>query len=319
MPLVEGIGDEVLAVFIVFCIVIVLALAWLSTSINETNWRTISVIIGHVELRRNQNANSSTNDSTVTQQESNTETPGDKCTAGNSSGTTQDAQSTDSDVGTLSSSASEIIKDGDKKDCPVSSSEIRAEKCDLVGSEPSCDDGNTANIVTEQLTPEETEPSITVKLKFLNDTQRLVNGKLQEELGEFRRRHFETELSTNKLVRLIFNGQLLRSDNDTLEHHGLFHNCVVHCHISNTPQQQSPTASTPQPEDELDLDLGHYMLPLFCVLLVILWYCWFQFGHFFNTVSTVGLVGITGLLIVSFVAVYTPLPGDRQRLNHPIR
>ena len=121
------------------------------------------------------------------------------------------------------------------------------------------------------------------------------------------------------MVRLIFNGQLLRSDSDTLEHHGLFDNCVVHCHISNSPQ---PSQSAPiQADEDIDLDLRYYMLPLFCLLILLLWYSWFQFGYLFNTVSTVGLVGITGLLIVSFFAIYTPLPGERpnNQQDTPIR
>lgn len=43
------------------------------------------------------------------------------------------------------------------------------------------------------------------------------------------RRHFECELANDKLVRLIFNGQVLQRDELTLQNCGLFDNCVVHC------------------------------------------------------------------------------------------
>lgn len=47
----------------------------------------------------------------------------------------------------------------------------------------------------------------------------------------FYRRHFSNEISSNKNVRLIFNGQVLQRDSDTLQSCGLFDNCVVHCLI----------------------------------------------------------------------------------------
>lgn len=73
------------------------------------------------------------------------------------------------------------------------------------------------------------EDDIRIKLKYINDDLKLVNGKLQEPLGDFKRRHFELELSSNKLVRLIFKGQVLQRDELSLQSCGLYDNCVVHC------------------------------------------------------------------------------------------
>nr|CAD7425917.1 unnamed protein product [Timema monikensis] len=115
--------------------------------------------------------------------------------------------------------------------------------------------------VTPQYTPEFTpgeEPSsdagnIRIRLKYLNDDQKLVEGRLQEQLGDFKRRHFGLEMAADKLVRLIFNGQVLQSDSETLQNYGLFDNCVVHCLVhqqrsSNTPSSDSatPTNNTGQ-------------------------------------------------------------------------
>ena len=71
--------------------------------------------------------------------------------------------------------------------------------------------------------------SITIRLKFLNESQREVRARPSDSLGRFKRRHFADALNDNKVVRLIFNGQMLRGDRESLHHYGLFDNCVVHC------------------------------------------------------------------------------------------
>lgn len=55
-------------------------------------------------------------------------------------------------------------------------------------------------------TPEE-EPW-KIKIKYLNDDLKLVEGKPSQTIGDFKRKHFVPELAANKLVRLVFNGQV---------------------------------------------------------------------------------------------------------------
>jgi hypothetical protein len=40
-------------------------------------------------------------------------------------------------------------------------------------------------------------------------------------------------MAARKVIRLIFNGQVLQSDDRTLQNYGLFDNCVVHCLVHN--------------------------------------------------------------------------------------
>ena len=61
--------------------------------------------------------------------------------------------------------------------------------------------------VVEQELPE--EDRVTIRLKFLNETQKEVEASLVENLGQFKRRNFTEEIGNNKNVRLIFNGQVL--------------------------------------------------------------------------------------------------------------
>ena len=65
--------------------------------------------------------------------------------------------------------------------------------------------------VVEQELPE--EDRVTIRLKFLNETQKEVEASLVENLGQFKRRNFTEEIGNNKNVRLIFNGQVLESNN----------------------------------------------------------------------------------------------------------
>ncbi|CAG2055096.1 unnamed protein product [Timema podura] len=189
--------------------------------------------------------------------------------------------------------------------------------------------------VTPQYTPEFTpgeEPSsdagnIRIRLKYLNDDQKLVEGRLQEQLGDFKRRHFGLEMAADKLVRLIFNGQVLQSDSETLQNYGLFDNCVVHCLVhqqrsSNTPSSDSATPTnntgqnTPGGGDNTrrEWDLGNILFASLSLILGVAWYCRFQYAQLFNATTTVALFGLTGILTVSIVGIYLPdQDGIRQQ------
>jgi transmembrane and ubiquitin-like domain-containing protein len=79
---------------------------------------------------------------------------------------------------------------------------------------------------------------VTIRLKFLNETERDVEASLVENIRSFKRRHFNQEMSANKIVRLIFNGKVLREEEQSLQSYGLFDKCVVHCLIHQQQQQQ---------------------------------------------------------------------------------
>uniref|UniRef100_A0A131Y8N4 Putative transmembrane and ubiquitin-like domain-containing protein 2 n=1 Tax=Ixodes ricinus TaxID=34613 RepID=A0A131Y8N4_IXORI len=148
------------------------------------------------------------------------------------------------------------------------------------------------------------EDGVAIRLKYLNDTERCVRGRLDETVGAFKRRHFAPELADQRLVRLIFNGGQLREDGATLSSCGLCEGCVVHVHISTTPVPpgDSPSASG----NEGDLNLSGLMWPLFAAILGILWVLHFQYQELFNTSTTVVLVGISGLFCVGLYGQHYP-------------
>lgn len=85
-----------------------------------------------------------------------------------------------------------------------------------------------------------------IKIKYLNDDMKVVDAKPSQTLGEFKKQNFETELSANKLVRLVFNGKVLQPDGASLRSCALFENCVVHCLVHNMPPGRSEGGTNAQ-------------------------------------------------------------------------
>lgn len=88
------------------------------------------------------------------------------------------------------------------------------------------------------------EDRISIKLKFISDEIKTVNAFLHETVGSFKRRQFNEVLET-KLVKLIFNGQILGDDEKSLSQYGLFSNAVVHCLILQKRNVITPVTQAP--------------------------------------------------------------------------
>jgi hypothetical protein len=148
------------------------------------------------------------------------------------------------------------------------------------------------------------EEGIRIRLKYLNDDQRLVHGRLQEPLGDFKKRHFRVELSNQKLIRLIFNGQVLQSDEQSLQRYGLYDNCVVHCLVQNqqTGNRQNTQINASPPE----WNLGFILYTLISAVLGLAWVMRYQYSHLFSLTSTAFLVGLTMLFGVFLGGAYLP-------------
>ncbi|NXN59084.1 TMUB1 protein, partial [Rynchops niger] len=130
------------------------------------------------------------------------------------------------------------------------------------------------------------EPTMVLRLKFLNDTERLARVRPGDTIGALKRAYFPGQ---EQQVRLIYQGQLLRDDTQSLAALHLAHNSVLHCHIS---PHSSPARAA--------LDVGSLVLPLFVLMLAVLWYFQLQYRHVFTATATTFLAGLT--LLFSFVA-----------------
>ncbi|NXS22634.1 TMUB1 protein, partial [Mystacornis crossleyi] len=142
------------------------------------------------------------------------------------------------------------------------------------------------------------EPTLVLRLKFLNDTERLARVRPGDTVGALKRTYFPGQ---EQQVRLIYQGQLLRDDAQSLAGLHLSHLSVLHCHLS--PPSVAPAApGTPGPRSPAPaaLGVGSLALPLFVLLLALLWYLQLQHRHVFTATATTCLAGLT--LLVTFVA-----------------
>ncbi|KAM6314689.1 transmembrane and ubiquitin-like domain-containing protein 1 [Aegotheles albertisi] len=143
------------------------------------------------------------------------------------------------------------------------------------------------------------EPTMVLRLKFLNDTERLARVRPGDTVGALKRAYFPGQ---EQQVRLIYQGQLLRDDTQSLAALHLAPNSVLHCHIAPHSPAPPPPASPHASADTVHaaLNVGSLMLPLFLLMLAVLWYFQLQYRHVFTATATTFLAGLT--LLFSFMA-----------------
>jgi len=105
-------------------------------------------------------------------------------------------------------------------------------------------------------------------------------------------------------VRLIYQGQLLQDDGQTLASLHLAHNCVLHCHVSQHAARGGGAGPRPDRQVQVALNVGSLMVPLLGLLLAVLWYCQIQYRQFFTAPATASLVGVTIFLSLVAFGVY---------------
>ncbi|XP_074652472.1 transmembrane and ubiquitin-like domain-containing protein 1 [Tubulanus polymorphus] len=147
---------------------------------------------------------------------------------------------------------------------------------------------------------------IRIKLKYLDDRERVVLAKPNEQIGQFKRAHFLEELADDFNIRLIFNGQELRQENETLQSYNVDDNSVIHCLVSAAThqQQQHGNNGADREQDHIDVDMSNLMFPLFGLILGLIWYCRITYRTFFNAMSTLALLGVTVLFMFAVIITF---------------
>ncbi|KAF3857570.1 hypothetical protein F7725_010771 [Dissostichus mawsoni] len=143
--------------------------------------------------------------------------------------------------------------------------------------------------------PSSAQRNMSLRLKFLNDTETMAQVRPEDTIGTSR----GPTLRVRSTVRLIYQGQLLQDDSQTLSSLNLVHNCVLHCHISQ--QGWGVRARGPV---QVALNVGSLMVPLLVLMLSVLWYCQIQYRQFFTAPATASLVGVTIFLSLVAFGVY---------------
>ncbi|CAK1579213.1 unnamed protein product [Parnassius mnemosyne] len=204
-------------------------------------------------------------------------------------------------------------KEDNKQNISSSSSNVSRES--ELDSENATVEAET--VISENTESERDRRKILIKLKYLNETLKEVDGSLDELLKDFKWRHFQAELTSECRVRLIFNGRVLVDDAATLQACGLHDRAVVHCLVHpkrNNNQQRSGTeeanvaatheliTETGQPERTWDLE--NILMTLVSVALTIVWFFRCEYSNMFTASASVALFGLTVFYSVAIFGLY---------------
>ncbi|XP_072270810.1 transmembrane and ubiquitin-like domain-containing protein 2 isoform X2 [Pyxicephalus adspersus] len=144
----------------------------------------------------------------------------------------------------------------------------------------------------EQTQPE--EELITVRLKFLNETEEIALVRPDDTIGTLKSKYFPGQETQ---MKLIFQGQLLHDSSQTLRSLHITDNCVIHCHRSQATVSSSPvgpeSGGTSTEHTGLTPPIGNLMIPIFVVMLALIWYFRINYRQFFTAPATVSLCGVT--------------------------
>ncbi|KAM4844601.1 transmembrane and ubiquitin-like domain-containing protein 2 isoform 2-T2 [Thomomys bottae] len=135
---------------------------------------------------------------------------------------------------------------------------------------------------------------INVRLKFLNDTEELAVARPEDTVGALKSKYFPGQESQ---MKLIYQGRLLQDPSRTLRSLNITDNCVIHCHRSPSgaavPDPSASLAPSATEPSSLGVNVGSLMVPVFVVLLGVVWYFRINYRQFFTAPATVSLVGVT--------------------------
>ncbi|KAK5884703.1 hypothetical protein CesoFtcFv8_018497 [Champsocephalus esox] len=148
--------------------------------------------------------------------------------------------------------------------------------------------------------PTTTATSISVRLKFLNDTEELAVVEPQDTVGVLKSKYFS---GREHQIKLIYQGQLLQDPKKTLFSLNISQNSVIHCHISQAMHEDPPEEGA-QPGAGAGVSGGFraagvaistssLVVPVFVVILAVVWYFRINYRQFFTAPATISLVGVT--------------------------
>ncbi|MGH0158261.1 UNVERIFIED_CONTAM: hypothetical protein FKN15_035118 [Acipenser sinensis] len=289
MALIEGVGDEVTVLFALLLVLLVLVLAWASTQTTDRSEQ-----IFQSAAFQNRAAPQSTLGETAAPDMDFNETP---LAVG------EEEKSSDQEEERSSPGEGERSSPGEVGSGNDGIRHRETAAAAAASSQTSAPPSGTPQPLTSSASrhPSEADPTpdrnMVLRLKFLNDTERVAQVKPEDTIGYVKRTYFQGQ---EHQVRLIYQGQLLRDDAQTLSSLNLADNSVLHCHISQHATPQAPAGVRAADQVHAALNVGSLMVPLFVLMLSVLWYFQIQYRQFFTAPATASLVGIT--VFFSFMA-----------------
>ncbi|XP_040046383.2 transmembrane and ubiquitin-like domain-containing protein 2 [Gasterosteus aculeatus] len=143
-----------------------------------------------------------------------------------------------------------------------------------------------------------TDRSISVRLKYLNDTEEVAVVEPQDTVGVLKSKYFS---GREHQIKLIYQGQLLQDPKKTLVSLNITQNSVIHCHVSQALHETTPEEGA-QPGAGVSgglraagvaISTSSLVVPVFVVILAVVWYFRINYRQFFTAPATISLVGVT--------------------------
>ncbi|NXX22708.1 TMUB2 protein, partial [Podargus strigoides] len=150
---------------------------------------------------------------------------------------------------------------------------------------------------------------ITIRLKFLNDTEEVAVVRPEDTVGGLKSKYFPGQ---EHQMKFIYRGQLLQDQGRTLRSLHITDNCVIHCHRSQgataatttLPDPSAAAAAPPAATTALPLGTGNLLVPAVMVMLAVIWYLRINYRQLFTAPATVSLIGVTVLFTFLAFGVY---------------
>jgi len=123
----------------------------------------------------------------------------------------------------------------------ASTSEQQEQQSDTIFENPSSERSASES---SSVTASTSQSIISVFIRFVNESVRKISVKPADTIQVIKQMHFGKELSTNKIVRFIYQGQFLK-DTNTLESYNIRDQTTIHCHITSRQPMASDASSAP--------------------------------------------------------------------------
>lgn len=108
-------------------------------------------------------------------------------------------------------------------------------------------------------------------------------------------------------IKLIYQGQLLQDPKKTLLSLNITDNSVIHCHVSQTRHEAGPEEGAQSGAGAgvgsgvsggfraagVAISTSSLVVPVFVVILAVVWYFRINYRQFFTAPATISLVGVT--------------------------
>ncbi|UJR15090.1 hypothetical protein I4U23_002057 [Adineta vaga] len=184
---------------------------------------------------------------------------------------------------------------------------------------------NVNDSLSQSSSIEGEDQSLSITIKFLNETQKLITAHSNDTISKVKRLYFADELANNKLIRFIYQGRELQ-DSETLRKYNIRDQTVIHCQISPqrlpTPNQINDGMSnahlntngfdTSSFLDASPISISSHLILFLTVILGSIWYLRIKYRVLFTPISTIILILIT---IIFLIFTCGPVLTSRRQLS----